>query len=378
MPGTVTTAQSAAMESLDTQRQHAALDFLARGEELTIGDPATLPWPDEALAALRADAPGVEATHANGLTGVVHKLRVGAQAYAVKCARRPCLVQNTDGQTSFLNELLRHRELEALRAAGVELPGIVRPLYGSLRHGLIVSPWIEGPTLQAFDERTLRQVLTAGRLLCEHGFFEWDFSAGNMVDDGRQVWLFDFGYMYRYDPLTQFNTAGDGRSAPEFHLAERIETRHAFGWLLGIERSRGPAAALSHFSLVKRLALEAYRQMRRNLAARGASTQVLSWLDGICAGWSSALADASQLQALYLREAWRSHTADLDDDLRGRTCTRRTLDRADWLIDQAVRQHAQLSASGALHGADAFLGARELADKVRAQRQTAEGYLVDP
>ena len=371
------TAQSGAMESLDTQRQRAALDFLARGDELTIGDAEALPLPPEALSRLSRDTAGVEAVIDNGLTGVVYKLRINERAYAVKCARRPCLVQNADGQTSFLNELLRHRELNALRAAGTELPGIVQPLYGSLHHGVIVSPWIEGPTLRAFDERTLRQLLSTGRILCEHGFFEWDYSAGNMVDDGRQVWLFDFGYMYRYDPLTQYNTAGDGRSAPEFHLAERIETRHAFGWLLTIERSLGHEAALSHFSLMKRLALEAYGQMRHNLAERGASAHVLSWLDGICAAWSLALAEAPQLDALYLKEAWRSHVSDLDDDLRGRTCTRRTLERADWLIDKAAHRHAQLSAAGALHGADAALSAREVADKYRAQRETAEGYLVD-
>ena len=129
--------------------------------------------------------------------------------------------------------------------------------------------------------------------------------------------------------------------------------------------------------MMKTLAGEAYEQMRRNLAQRGASAQVLGWLEGLCAEWSRALGAEPLLEALYLKEGWRSHVADLDDDLRGRTCTRRTLERADWLIDKAAHRHAQLSAAGALHGADATLSAHEVAAKYHAQRQMAEGYLVD-
>ena len=36
---------------------------------------------------------------------------------------------------------------------------------------------------------------------------------------------------------------------------------------------------------------------------------------------------------LYLREAWRSHWSDLDDDLQGQTCTPLTLQRLDWLTE---------------------------------------------
>ena len=150
-------------------------------------------------------------------------------------ARAECRVRNVDGKTSFLNELLRHAELRCLRESGVCLPGIIAPVYGSLHEGVIVSPWIEGEEVTCFDARRAAQLLASACALATQGLFEWDFSPGNVIDDGRQVWLFDFGYMYRFDALTQFNSAGRGNDFPQFHPAERIETRNAFAWLLELE-----------------------------------------------------------------------------------------------------------------------------------------------
>ncbi len=34
---------------------------------------------------------------------------------------------------------------------------------------------------------------------------EWDLCSGNLlVDRQEQLWLFDFGYMYPFDPLREF------------------------------------------------------------------------------------------------------------------------------------------------------------------------------
>ena len=41
--------------------------------------------------------------------------------------------------------------------------------------------------------------------------------------------------------------------------------------------------------------------------------------------------DEMELDGLYLREAWRSHLSDLEDDLGGQTCTPLTLQRIAWL-----------------------------------------------
>jgi tRNA A-37 threonylcarbamoyl transferase component Bud32 len=357
--------------SLNAQRQQLDLAWLASGAEFSLGDAAQAPLPPGQLAALAPASPGVEAVVEAGLTARVFKLRAQGRCWAVKVERPASLVHNVDGRTAFLNELRRHADVRALRAAGVAVPGVVAPVYGSLRHGVLASPWIEGESVAGFDERRLRQLFETGVALHAQGLFEWDFSPGNLIDDGRQVWLFDFGYMYRFDPLTQFNSAGRGDDCPDFHLAERIETRNAFAWLLDVEQQQGLAAALGHYRLVKRFAIDAYAGLQANLARRGAATRVLCWLEQIRSGWADAL--AGDLHRLYLREGWRSHGFDLDDDLHGASCTPRTLQRADWLIRTAQDAYAALQGAGALSGADAALSPAALVGRYRERRRRAEG-----
>lgn len=347
------------MPTLDQLRQADQLALLASGAEFSVGSPAGSPLPLADLAALRGDEPWVVQRFGDGLTAEVYRLRLAGRDWTLKRARRPALVKNVDGQTSFLNELQRRADVMRLKAAGVAgLDAIVDTTCGSLRHGVLLSPWIDGEIVHGWDERRLTQVI-AGLVACASaGLFEWDPSPGNLLDDGRRLWLFDFGYMYRFDPLTQFNSAGHGGDCPQFHPVERFETRCFFAVLLSIERQHGLAAALDLYRLEKVIATEACRRWRSELAARGASAPVLARLDGLLARWTAAL--AGDIGRLYLAEGWRSHALDLADDLSGQSCTPMTLLRADWLIDALRQQHGDLAASGALAADESGLGREHL------------------
>ena len=240
-------------------------------------------------------------------------------------------MQNLNGQTSFLNEVQRRAELQALKqqpAWSEALSGIVATQYASYRQGLLLSPWIAGETVQKWDERRLLQLFASLSALLQLGFFDWDLCPGNLLYDG-QIRLFDFGYMYRFDPLCEFNS--NGLLTPQCHAAERFETRSYYAYLLDLEQRQDSAVALSALELEKRIALDCYQRLRQTLAQREASHNVLTWLDGIIGDWQQAL--RHDLDSLYLREAWRSHWSDLDDDLQGQTCTALTLQRLDWLTD---------------------------------------------
>lgn len=331
--------------TLDEARQQANLAFIASDAEFAFGDAAALPLPVMQLRALNAGSPGVEAVHDGGLTAEVLCLHHAGRRWAIKRARTECRVRNPDGQTSFLNELQRHAEL-----AGLALPGVIAPVYGSLHAGLVVSPWIAGRHPGVLDERQARTLLEAGSALIEHGFFEWDYSAGNLLDDGERLWLYDFGYCYRFDPLTQFNSAGHGVEAPQHHLAERIEGRHLFGALLDAGSDDN---TLSLFLGFKRQAAQAYEGLAERLACRGATGRVIGHYRGLAVRWRHELVHAPG--RLYLADAWRAHRSDLEDDLRGRSCTPRTLRRAQWL-QQALREHGPtLRGCGALGQQDAAL-----------------------
>lgn len=318
--------------SLDAARQAQALAWLASAQDFELGDAAALPWPAEQLDAMDATHPAVQQLLDGGLSAQVLQLRAAdGRLWALKRARAESRVRNADGQTAFLNELQRHAEL---RGAG---PGIVQPLYGSLRRGWLLSPWLQGQTPDLGDARAAAALLQAAFALLRRGCFEWDYAPGNLIDDGQQVWLFDFGYCYRFDPLTQFNSAGNGVEHPEHHVVERIEARALFAALLD------HAEPLAAFLRWRQLALQACSAWQAELQARGAAAFIVDdWARRLDA-WAQGL--AQDPERLYLEAARAAHQADLLDDLRGQSCTPRTLRRADWLIahapDRATREQLQ-------------------------------------
>jgi hypothetical protein len=253
------------MPSLDALR-HAAQRALRDGAAtLSLGSLAGTPFTRQGLMALAPDDAQVEAVLDGGLTAEVWRLNAGGRRWALKRCRAASRVRNADGELAFVNELLRRAELEPLRAADPGCwAGLCPTQWADLQAGLILSPWLEGSTPQEWNERQLAQLFALGTRLWLEGFFEWDYSPGNLLDDGRQLMLFDFGYCYRFDPLRQFNSAGDGRSAPQFHPVERFETRCYFAHLLELEHSQGLDAALQAFALEKCVARTAYERCATN------------------------------------------------------------------------------------------------------------------
>jgi hypothetical protein len=99
---------------------------------------------------------------------------------------------------------------------------------------------------------------------------------------------------------------------------------------------------------------------------------MLARLDAITMRWREALrGDAA---ALYLAENWRSHVLDLDDDLRGRSCTPMTLRRADWLLAALQEHFDALVALQALFGPDRGRSRAELRADYQARRRQAECF----
>lgn len=313
--------------TLDEARQAEHLAWQRSGRDCQFGDASALPWSVAELARMTPDHAAVRAVHDGGLTARVLRLHTPAGDFALKQARPLCKVRNADGQTSFLNELRRHAELAQARAAGTALPGIVAPLFGSLRHGFVLSPWIEGGPADLTDPRCASSLLESAFALMRQGCFEWDYSPGNLIDDSQRVWLFDFGYCYRFDPLTQFNSAGNGTEHPQFYVVERIEARNLFGALLD---HPDPEAAFLRFRTLAHTACTAWLA---ELHARGAAAAMQDDWRQRLDHWAEQLAHGPT--ALYLAAARAAHETDLHDDLSGQSCTPRTLRRIDWLLAHA-------------------------------------------
>jgi hypothetical protein len=361
-------------ETLEQVRQRANLALQQSATELQIGTCEGLPWRVEELAALSGNEQFVLQKLDSGLTAFVYQLRATDQSdYALKLARPECLVRNVDGQTSFLNELLCRQRIEFLRGGTPpHLSAITRTHFASLRHGVLLSEWVHGESIRAWDRRKLRQVFATGcELLCA-GLFEWDYCPGNLLDDGERIRMFDFGYMYPFDPLRHFNSAGDGDSQPMFHLAERFETRNYFAYLLSIEKEQGIDAALAAFRLEKEVAIEAYCDLRGRLLRKGATQTIADWLQAFITRWQRGL--DGDLHPLYLQEGWRSHVLDLDDDLRGQTCTPVTLLRCEWLLHALHQHYADLQSVNAFFWNDAGRTRQQLLETYREHMLAARSH----
>lgn len=353
-------------------RQQAQLAFVSSGAELEVGHPDDCPLPLATLATTDGSEAYVSQVLSGGLTAHVYRIEAQGRSWTLKRARERCLVQNADGQTSFLNEVQRRADLRALKARpelADRLEGIVDTRYASFRHGVLLSPWIEGEMVSDWNEARLTDLFDTVITLASHGLFEWDLCPGNVLDDGR-IRLFDFGYLYRFDPLREFNS--DGLAGPGFHPVERFETRQFFAWLLSQERL-GSDRALAAFRLEKAIALERYQRWRGALDQRGATPVVLERLDAVIARWQGALSGSAE--ALYLCEAWRSHRLDLADDLDGQTCTPLTLQRLAWLRDMAETRYDDLHRCGALAGEQGG-GRAALLDQLQRAEAQAIGWQV--
>ena len=353
-------------------RQKAQLAFIASGAELEVGRPEDCPLPLSTLAMTDGSQAYVSRELSGGLTAYVYRVEARGQSWTLKRARERCLVQNADGQTSFLNEVQRRADLQALKVRhelAERLSGIVDTCYANFRRGVLLSPWIEGEQVTDWSETRLIDLFDTVITLASQGLFEWDLCPGNVLDDGR-IRLFDFGYLYRFDPLREFNS--DGLASPGFHPVERFETRQFFAWLLGQEQA-GENRALAAFRLEKSIALDRYQRWHSELARQGASAAVLDRLSEVIRTWQTALSGSAE--ALYVREAWRSHRLDLADDLDGQTCTPLTLQRLAWLKDIAATRYSDLVACGAL-ATERAEGRDDLLDQLDRAEAQAVGWQV--
>jgi hypothetical protein len=358
------------MSTLDELRLQQNLEFLRSGMDFSFGNEDDCPLSLNELATIDTRDARIEEVLVGGATATVYKITVEDREYALKRASGQFGARTLFGEIPFLNELQRHAELRLLWESGIRMSGIVAATYGSLHHGFIVCPWIEGKLVTRWDERCIRQVLEMGASLVEHGFFCWSFCPGNLLDDGKSVWILDLEHMYRFDPLTQINSAGNGLNCPQFHLAERIESRNLFAHLLDVERTQGEAAALGLFRTYKEIAVEIYALLRDRLAKKGALAAVLTFYDQMIAEWRGALNEG--LEELYLRDARRTHRADLTDDLIGKTCTSRTLLRARWLVERTPDLHLKELVASRCCERDA----QELTKYCSVQRRTSNRSLA--
>ncbi|MCW8333793.1 hypothetical protein [Vibrio paucivorans] len=354
-------------------RQQSQLEFSESGIDIVVGSIDGLGIDVEALKAISRDSSYVEQVFDSGLTAVVYKLRLAGKAWTLKLKRPTSLVKNIDGQTSFLNEVQRRRDLQRLKADNQDaFRHIVDTQYASFLDGIILSPWIEGQPIEKLDDNLFEQIFFTLCELEKAGLFEWDLCPGNLLlNDEGELKLFDFGYMYTFDPLTEFNS--NGVATPLFHGVERFETRFLFTLLLS-QQELSKNEQFELYAKMKKVAVTAYQHKRQVLAQKGASNQVLQWLDNVVREWQQGLSSECGLRKLYRKERFRSTLLDLLDDVHGKSCNSVTLSKADYVIDAIEREYDTLLEQGGLFFGDEKLSQEGLVAKYQKIRADAVRY----
>jgi len=360
--------------NLEKQRQSAQLQFVQSQQNIVVGSLTNFPLTLEQLKNTTANSSYVIESFENGLTAVVYHLRLQGQDWTLKCKRAESLVKNVDGQTSFLNEVQRRADLMALKAGNsMNFNSIIDTQFASFQDGIILSPWIFGNEIQVLDENTFEQIFTAIVNLELSGLFEWDFCPGNILQTPEHdIRLFDFGYMYQFDPKTQFNS--NGTDTPLFHGIERFETRCFFDYLLKAADDMTSQEEFVLYRLEKRCALAAYQRKLNKLIELGATSVVIEHQRSTNALWQASLSSDNMLGELLIVEKFRSNVLDLMDDVHGKSCSPFSIKKAD-LILSMLEQHFQLLASkqGFFFG-DEVLSQAELVTKYQQMKLTAINY----
>nr|WP_319534840.1 AarF/UbiB family protein [uncultured Vibrio sp.] len=359
------------------ERQKQQLQFEKSGENLIVGNIDDCPISPQQLALTTETSPYVVEAFQSGLTAEVFRVRFDGKDYTLKKKRPEAKVQNINGQLSFLNEVQRRSDLQKRKDSphsSVDFECIVPTVYADYRLGIILSEWIEGSPISDVSSSLLYQLFSTLSACEKIGLFEWDLCSGNLlVDDDHKLWLFDFGYMYPFDPLTELNS--DGLNAPIFQFCERFETRFLSGWL--VKQNCSHQESLSLFKNVKHEALSVLLEQCKWLRLNNASSAVLNHKEAQVTKYQTALQSEQALEDLFIVEMFRSHILDIEDDLDGKSCTSTTLKRVNAVLEMIYNHYDFLSEQGALFYHNEGKTKQQLIDDYREKLTLVKAYQLD-
>ncbi len=358
------------------QRQKQQKQFELSGDNIVVGHINGCPIPPERLAETTSDSLYVVETFQSGLTAEVYRVRFDGKDYTLKKKRPEARVKNLDGEFSFLNEVQRRFDIQQQKSnpqTAQDFECIVSTVYADYRLGIILSEWIEGEPIREVSSSVLLQLFSTLSACEKIGLFEWDLCSGNMlVDDNHKLWLFDFGYMYPFNPLRELNS--NGLDAPLFNFCERFETRFLSGWLL--EQNLSYAESLAVFKNVKHEALSCLTKQLKWLKGNGADWEVISHKQTLVTQYQQALETDSKLKDLFRVEMFRSHVLDIEDDLDGKSCTPTTIKRVETVLAMIQEHYSELKQQGGLFYHNEGKHKQELLDAYRHKLELVHGYQI--
>ncbi|MDP0498613.1 MAG: hypothetical protein Q7P63_00800 [Verrucomicrobiota bacterium JB022] len=363
--------------SSDERRHRAGLQLLHSGEEVRVGTTVRIPLPYAELEKLTTAHRFVIGHMAQQTTEIL-RVAIGDLEYALKLWRREWTDPRMDEQLAFLTELEVRRRIEASReihySPDTPMQYLVKSIFGSLNHNVLVSPWIVGSTLwhvptRQWSDKLLDSFFAAQLFLCRLGVFDWNPSPGNILVDEQDgtARLFDFGHAYFFDACVEYNSSGLER--PDVHPAERFETRTLFPCLLKGGQDLLSQTSRQLWRRSKQAAIPHYFRLSEKLHGIGAQRTFVRHYRDHALAWKEALANPAEEDRLYLRELYRSLVYDVEHALHQQYWTPLASRQLEVILGLLEEHFPELQEAGFLVAADADQSQTRLIAKYQRARQ---------
>lgn len=355
-------------------RRRDQLLLLDLDKEIQVGRKEDLPLAVEKLEKTNYESPWVEEVF-KGLTSIVYKIKIDGEYYALKKKRKKTIARNMDAHLSFINEIQRRSDFEKLKNTVPQLyDRIAKTIFASLKHGFILSPWIEGECITFQNRRDIYENVFDTLYLMEcNGFFEWDLCSNNLllVDD-NQMMLFDFGCTYSYDPLSEYNSAG--KKEPIFHGVERFETRMLMTYFLINKKRMTEDMILNEYRLEKEIAAKYYLKKLRWLEKNSAQPHIVDWIKDIIKTWEWGISNNDNLKEMYIVESFRSYVIDVINDINGKYCNYMTSKKLYYILKRLNNDYELIKRRNGFFWGDELISKDRLIEKYDKKENVLQKY----
>ncbi len=255
------------------------------------------------------------------------------------------------------------------------MESIIDTIYAGYLDQFILSPWVEGYEVRGYNREILDNLFLTLFNMEKVGVFEYDLCSGNiLVQDDKKIKFFDFGYAYKFDPLTEYNP--DGKDIPHFHMAERFETRSFMQHLVDISETINLDKALEVFKMEKETALKYYKLKFLWLKENVAEQDVIDHVKYYIGLWESSIYDNILLRKLYDMDLFRSFILDIEDDVSGKSCNPDTILKSQLIIRALEENYDYLKKHDGFISDDKLLTRDEVIVKYNRLRDLTIEYQV--
>jgi hypothetical protein len=159
-----------------------------------------------------------------------------------------------------------------------------------------------------------------------NGFFEWDLCKGNILKSKNSFKLFDFGYMYKFDPLKELNN--EGFTASGFYPIERFETRS----YLHVLRDMKQEEAFVRYRELKEETVNYYEKKIAFLKEKDAMEQVILFYVNMVEELNFILDKDDLVEQAFIKNIYRATRLDIEDDISGKSCSKYTIEKIDYIM----------------------------------------------